>query len=78
MLEVFIAIVVVIGFFIFAATVIGVLFKLEIEELKQKDRRYYYKQYLYHTKEAKRAYKKYQSLSRDGGDSIKSRRRNYE
>lgn len=64
-----------IGFLIFAVLVIQVLFEAEMDELRRKDKRYYYKKYLYHNKQAKRAYKKYLSLKRDGGDSIKSRRR---
>ena len=77
-MEVLVALGAIIGFLIFAVLVLHILFEAELDELHTKDKRYYYKKYLYHSKEAKRAYKKYKSLTRDGGDSIKSRRRNYE
>ena len=65
----------IIGFFIFAVLVIQVVFNAEIDELRRKDKRYYYRKYLYHRKQAKRAYKKYLTLNRGGGDNVKSRRR---
>ena len=66
----------IIGFFIFAVLVIQVVFNAEIDELRRKDKRYYYRKYLYHKKQAKRAYKKYLTLNnRGGGDNVKSRRR---
>ncbi len=51
-----------IAFFIFAILTVKVLFEAEKEELKTKDKRYYYKKYLYYKKQAKKAYKKYKSL----------------
>lgn len=51
-----------IGFFIFAILTVKVLFEAEKEELETKDKRYYYKKYLYHKKQAKKAYEKYKSL----------------
>lgn len=74
-MELVVALGAVIGFFIFAVLVIQVVFNAEIDELRRKDKRYYYHKYLYHKKEARKAYKKYITLkNRDGGDSIKSRR----
>ena len=67
---------VILGFSIFVVFTIRILFGSELDELRTKDKRYYRKKYLYHKKEAVKAYKKYLSLKRrDGGDSIKSRRR---
>ena len=75
-MELVVALGAIVGFFIFAVLVIQVVFDAEIDELRKKDKRYYYRKYLYHKKQAKKAYKKYVSLNRrDGGDSIKSRNR---
>lgn len=63
-MEIVVALGAVIGFFIFAVFVIQVLFDAEIDELRRKDKRYYYKKYLYHKKEAKKAYKKYKKGKR--------------
>lgn len=49
-------------FSIFVVFTIRLLFESEMEELRAKDKRYYYKKYLYHKKEAKKAYKKYSKL----------------
>lgn len=78
MLEGIIAGVVIICFLLFATKVVGALFQAEIEELRAKDKRYWFRRYRYHSNKAKKAYNKYQSLKRDGGDNIKSRRRKHE
>lgn len=77
MLEVLVAGSAITGFLIFAVLSLKLLFEAEIDELRSKDKRYYYKKYLYHKSEAKKALKKYNKLKsqeRDGGDNIKSRR----
>ena len=61
-MEVLIALGAIAGFLFFAVLVIHVLFEAERDELRVKDKRYYYKKYLYHKKEAKKAYKKLKSL----------------
>jgi hypothetical protein len=65
-MEVLIALGAIGGFLFFAVLVIHVLFEAERDELRSKDKRYYYKKYLYHNKQAKKAYKKYQSLNKQG------------
>ena len=65
----------VIFFLVYAVAVIAWLFKPESDDATDKDKRFYFRQYLYHKKKAAKAYKKYLSLKRDGGDNIKSRRR---
>ena len=66
---------VILGFSIFVVFTIRILFESEMEELRAKDKRYYYRKYIHHKRKANKAYKKYQSLKRDGGDNVKSRRR---
>lgn len=76
-MEVLVALGAIAGFLFFAVLVVHVLFEAERDELRTKDKRYYYKKYLYHNSEAKKALRKYKKLTRkgrDGGDSIKSRR----
>lgn len=57
---------VILGFSIFVVFTIRLLFESELEDLRTKDKRYYRKKYLYHKKEAKKAYKKYHSLNKKG------------
>jgi len=56
----------IVGFLFFAVLSVNFLFEAERDELRSKDKRYYYKKYLYHSKQAKKAYKKYQSLNKQG------------
>lgn len=51
-------------FSIFVVFTIRLLFDTEMKELRTKDKRYYRKKYLYHKKEAIKAYKKYKSLNK--------------
>lgn len=51
-------------FSIFVVFTIRLLFSSEMEDLRNKDKRYYRKKYLYHKKEAIKAYKKYKSLNK--------------
>jgi hypothetical protein len=64
MLETFLVFVALLGFLVFAGLTILLFFNAEREELKTKDKRYYYKLYIYHLKEAKKALKKYESLDK--------------
>ena len=63
-MELIIAGVIVLIFSIFVVFTIKLLFSTEMEELRTKDKRYYRKKYLYHKKEAIKAYKKYKSLNK--------------
>jgi len=63
-MELFFAGIIVLVFSIFVVFTIKLLFGSEMEELRTKDKRYYRKKYLYHKKEAIKAYKKYKSLNK--------------